>query len=105
MTDRGGSAAQMVEAKRKFAERIAVLERQKIDIEDSLEELRRSIVSIDARAGDPGHRRRLDRTLRPVRDVQGLRRRAGRRALRRLPIWQQQASALSGGGRGPGRGR
>jgi vacuolar-type H+-ATPase subunit I/STV1 len=44
----GGSAAQMVEAKRKFAERIAILERQKVDIEDSLQELRQSIVSIDA---------------------------------------------------------
>ncbi len=44
----GGSAAQMVEARRKFSERIAVLERQKIDIEDSLQELRQSIVSIDA---------------------------------------------------------
>jgi DNA-binding transcriptional MerR regulator len=43
----GGSEAQMVEARRKFAERIAVLERQKVDIEDSLEELRRGIVSID----------------------------------------------------------
>ena len=44
----GGSTAQMVEARRKFAERIAILERQKIDIEDSLLELRQGILSIDA---------------------------------------------------------
>jgi len=44
----GGSATQMVEARRKFAERIAVLEQQKIDIAESLEELRRGIASIDA---------------------------------------------------------
>jgi DNA-binding transcriptional MerR regulator len=44
----GGSVAQMAEARRKFAERIAILERQKVDIDDSLTELRQSIVSIDA---------------------------------------------------------
>ena len=44
----GGSSSQMVEARRKFQERIAVLERQKIDIEQSLSELRDGIQSIDA---------------------------------------------------------
>jgi DNA-binding transcriptional MerR regulator len=44
----GGSAAQMVEARRKFAERIAALERQKVDIEQSLQELRDGIQNIDA---------------------------------------------------------
>ncbi|HJR56066.1 MAG TPA: MerR family DNA-binding transcriptional regulator [Rhizomicrobium sp.] len=43
----GGNATQMVEARRKFQERIAVLERQKIDIEQSLSELRDGIQSID----------------------------------------------------------
>jgi len=47
----GGSAAQMVEARRKFQERIAVLERQKLDIEQSLLELRDGIQSIDAALG------------------------------------------------------
>src|SRR6185312_8473565 len=44
----GGSAAQMVEARRKFAERIAALEQQKVDIEQSLQELRDGIQNIDA---------------------------------------------------------
>ena len=44
----GGNAAQMVEARRKFQERIAVLERQKLDIEQSLVELRDGIQSIEA---------------------------------------------------------
>jgi DNA-binding transcriptional MerR regulator len=43
----GGGRAQMVEARRKFEERIAVLERQKVDIDESLEELRRGIGQID----------------------------------------------------------
>ena len=44
----GGSAAQMAEARRKFAARIAALEQQKIDIEQSLQELRDGIQNIDA---------------------------------------------------------
>src|SRR6201996_1055178 len=47
----GGSAAQMAEARRKFSERIAALEQQKVDIEQSLEELRSGIESIDAALG------------------------------------------------------
>jgi DNA-binding transcriptional MerR regulator len=47
----GGSLAQMTEARRKFAERIAVLERQKIDIEQSLAELHEGIQGIDAVLG------------------------------------------------------
>jgi DNA-binding transcriptional MerR regulator len=42
-----GGVTQLVHARRKFEERIAILERQKIDIEDSLSELRRGIASID----------------------------------------------------------
>ena len=45
--DSGGTAGQMVEARRKFQERIAVLERQKVDIEQSLTELRDGIQSIE----------------------------------------------------------
>src|ERR1700744_1859491 len=48
----GGSAAQTVEARRKFAERIAMLEQQKIDIEQSLSELRDGIDSIDLALGN-----------------------------------------------------
>ena len=47
----GGSVAQMMEARRKFSERIAVLERQKIDIEQSLGELRDGIESINEKLG------------------------------------------------------
>jgi DNA-binding transcriptional MerR regulator len=47
----GGNAGQMVEARRKFQERISVLERQKVDIEQSLTELRDGIQSIDAALG------------------------------------------------------
>ena len=50
----GGSAAQMAEARRKFAERINALERQKVDIEQSLQELRDGIQSIDAVLGGGG---------------------------------------------------
>lgn len=42
-----GGVTQLVHARRKFEERIAILERQKIDIEDSLNELRRGIAGID----------------------------------------------------------
>ena len=42
-----GGVTQLVHARRKFEERIAILERQKIDIEDSLGELRRGITNID----------------------------------------------------------
>ncbi len=44
-----GGIAQLVHTRRKFGERIASLERQKIDIEDSLTELRRGIAEIDTR--------------------------------------------------------
>jgi DNA-binding transcriptional MerR regulator len=43
----GGGQLQMVEARRKFEERIAILERQKLDIDESLSELRRGISQID----------------------------------------------------------
>jgi DNA-binding transcriptional MerR regulator len=44
----GGSKAQMAEARRKFVERIAILERQKQDLEQALSELRAGIDTIDA---------------------------------------------------------
>jgi DNA-binding transcriptional MerR regulator len=47
-----GGIAQLVHARRKFEERIKLLERQKIDIEDSLCELRRGIAGIDTRLAD-----------------------------------------------------
>lgn len=50
----GNNAAQMVEARRKFQERIAVLERQKLDIEQSLTELRDGIQNIDTALGSGG---------------------------------------------------
>jgi len=40
--------AQLVHSRKKFNERIDTLERQKIDIEESLKELRRGIADIDA---------------------------------------------------------
>jgi len=43
-----GGAAQLVHSRKKFAERIDTLERQKIDIDESLKELRRGISDIDA---------------------------------------------------------
>ncbi|MBV9549621.1 MAG: MerR family DNA-binding transcriptional regulator [Alphaproteobacteria bacterium] len=51
----GGSASQMAEARRKFSERIEVLERQKLDIEQSLQELRDGIQNIDAALGSVAH--------------------------------------------------
>jgi DNA-binding transcriptional MerR regulator len=45
----GGGVAQMVHSRKKFAERIETLERQKIDIDESLKELRAGIAGIDAR--------------------------------------------------------
>jgi len=42
-----GGKAQILHARKKFEERVATLERQKIDIEDSLKELRRAIKAID----------------------------------------------------------
>jgi len=45
---RGGSTAQMVHSRKKFVERIEALERQKIDIDEALKELRNGIAEIDA---------------------------------------------------------
>jgi DNA-binding transcriptional MerR regulator len=42
-----GGASQIAHARRKFEERVATLERQKIDIEESLKELHRAISAID----------------------------------------------------------
>jgi DNA-binding transcriptional MerR regulator len=44
----GDSIAQMIQARRRFSERIATLQQQRIDIEQSLNDLRVSIESIDA---------------------------------------------------------
>jgi len=41
--------AQLVHTRKKFAERIDTLERQKIDIDESLKQLRQGIADIDAR--------------------------------------------------------
>ncbi len=43
-----GGTTQLVHSRRKFAERVETLERQKIDIDESLKELRRGISEIDA---------------------------------------------------------
>ena len=42
-----GGRTQILHARKKFEERVATLERQKIDIEESLTELRRAIHAID----------------------------------------------------------
>src|SRR5665213_1188173 len=42
-----GGIAQLVHSRKKFIERIAALERQKIDIEESLNELRKGIAHAD----------------------------------------------------------
>jgi DNA-binding transcriptional MerR regulator len=42
-----GGVTQLTHSRKKFAERIETLERQKIDIDESLKELRRGIASID----------------------------------------------------------
>ena len=42
-----GGRTQILHARKKFEERVATLERQKIDIEESLTELRRAIRTID----------------------------------------------------------
>jgi DNA-binding transcriptional MerR regulator len=44
---RDGGKAQMVHARRKFEERVTSLERQKIDIDEALAELRQAIRTID----------------------------------------------------------
>jgi len=43
-----GGVAQLVHSRKKFAERIDTLERQKVDIDESLKELRKGIADIDA---------------------------------------------------------
>jgi DNA-binding transcriptional MerR regulator len=43
-----GGVTQLTHSRKKFAERIETLERQKIDIDESLKELRRGIANIDA---------------------------------------------------------
>ena len=47
-THHDGGVAQTLHARRKFEEQLHKLERQKVDIEDSLTELRRAISAIDA---------------------------------------------------------
>ena len=47
-----GGLAQLIRAKAKFAERIAVLERQKADIEESLAELRLGLAMIGNKLAD-----------------------------------------------------
>jgi len=42
-----GGKTQTLHARKKFEERVATLERQKVDIEESLKELRRAISTID----------------------------------------------------------
>lgn len=45
--------AQLVHTRKKFAERIDTLERQKIDIDESLKQLRQGIADIDGRLAAP----------------------------------------------------
>jgi|HubBroStandDraft_5_1064220.scaffolds.fasta_scaffold08143_7 DNA-binding transcriptional MerR regulator len=42
-----GGVSQLTHSRKKFAERIETLERQKVDIDESLKELRRGIAAID----------------------------------------------------------
>ena len=48
-----GGTAQLTQPRKKFAERIDTLERQKIDIDESLKQLRGGIADIDARLAAP----------------------------------------------------
>jgi len=48
-----GGTAQLTHTRKKFAERIDTLERQKIDIDESLKQLRGGIADIDARLATP----------------------------------------------------
>jgi DNA-binding transcriptional MerR regulator len=48
-----GGLTQLKHSRRKFEERIETLERQKVDIDESLKELRRGISDIDARLSGP----------------------------------------------------
>jgi DNA-binding transcriptional MerR regulator len=48
----GGNTAQLVQARRKFLERIETLERQRADIEESLAELHLGLTMIDNQLGD-----------------------------------------------------
>ena len=50
-----GGVAQLVHSRKKFNERIQTLGRQKIDIEESLNELRRGIAEIDSRLSTQQH--------------------------------------------------
>jgi DNA-binding transcriptional MerR regulator len=54
--DRNLSVKQLLHARRKFEERIAVFERQKIDIDASIAELRRSIAEVEGRMADHARR-------------------------------------------------
>ncbi|MBU6297015.1 MAG: MerR family DNA-binding transcriptional regulator [Alphaproteobacteria bacterium] len=47
--DQNLSAKQLLHARRKFEERIKAFERQKLDIDAAMEELRRSIADVDSR--------------------------------------------------------
>ncbi|MGA7674017.1 MAG: MerR family DNA-binding transcriptional regulator [Rhizomicrobium sp.] len=50
--DKNLSVKQLLHARRKFEERISVFERQKVDIDTSITELKRSISEVDDRLAD-----------------------------------------------------
>jgi DNA-binding transcriptional MerR regulator len=54
--DRNLSVKQLLHARRKFEERIAAFERQKVDIDTSIGELKRSIGEVDGRLADHARR-------------------------------------------------
>ena len=54
--DRNLSVKQLLHARRKFEERIAAFERQKVDIDTSIAELRRSIGEVEERMADHARR-------------------------------------------------
>ena len=50
--DRNLSVKQLLHARRKFEERIAAFERQKVDIDTSISEIKRSIAEVDGHLAD-----------------------------------------------------
>jgi DNA-binding transcriptional MerR regulator len=54
--DRNLSVKQLLHARRKFEERITAFERQKVDIDTSIAELRRSIGEVEERMADHARR-------------------------------------------------
>ena len=62
--DHNGTVKQLTHVKAKFEERIAILERQKVDIDAAIDEIRRGISEVEARLEKHGERN--TRTSQPI---------------------------------------